>query len=67
MKSGTGIPDDIDKYGKIKAQQAKYEEILNYLSWNGAARVGYIYARATPRNAGKLNLRCSDPRGECYG
>ena len=31
MKSGTGTPDDIDKYGKIKAQQAKYEELLSYL------------------------------------
>ena len=67
LKAGTGIPEDIDKYGKLKAEQTKCEEVMNVLSWNGTAKVGYICARATPRNAGKLFLRCSDPSGDCYG
>ena len=64
---GKGIPEDIDAYGKAQKERADLEEILNYLTWNGTAKPGYIYAKATPRNAGRWMLRCSDPRGECYG
>ena len=43
------------------------DEILSYLSWNGTALPGWIYAKATPRNSGRILVRCSDPRGECFG
>ena len=33
----------------------------------GTAKVGFIYAKATPSNAGKFMVRCSDPKGKCYG
>ena len=56
-----GVPDDIDKYGQLKAEKAKLEEAMDFLSWHQTAKVGYIYAKTTPRNAGKLYLRCSDP------
>ena len=62
-----GVPDDLEKYGKIKEQKAELEIAMNYLTWFNTAKVGYIYAKTTPRNAGNLFLRCSDPRGKRHG
>ena len=62
-----GIPEDINAFGKAKQELADLDEILSYLTWNGTALPGWIYAKATPRNAGRILVRCSDPRGECFG
>ena len=40
---GTGIPEDIDAYGKAPKELSDLDEILNYLTWNGTAKPGYIY------------------------
>ena len=57
----------LEQYGKIKAEKEALEFAMDYMSWYQTAKVGYIYAKTTPRNTGKLYLRCSDPRGRCYG
>ena len=49
-----GVPDDLEKYGKIKKKRAELEIAMNCLTWFNTAKVGYIYAKTTPRNAGKL-------------
>ena len=40
---GTGIPEDINAYGKAQKELSDLDEILNYLTWNGTAKPGYIY------------------------
>ena len=62
-----GIPEDLEELGKANQEVADLEDVLSYFTWNGTAQPGYIYATATPRNAGRLMIRCSDPRGECFG
>ena len=37
------------------------------MTCNQTAKPGYIYSKATLRNAGKLVIRCSNPRGTCFG
>ena len=62
-----GIPEDINEFGKARQDIADIDEILSYLSWSGTALPGWIYSKSTPRNAGRLFIRCSDARGECFG
>ena len=58
---------DINHFGTLKTQKDKLEKAIGYMSCFGTAKVGYIYAKATPRNAGKFMIRCSDPMGKCFG
>ena len=41
-RSGT-VPDDLENYGKIKAEKEALEFALDYMSWYQTAKVGYIY------------------------
>ena len=58
---------DIKAYGETKAKRDKLLKIVNYMICFGTAKAGYIDAKATPRNAGKIIIRCSNPRGTYYG
>ena len=51
----------------MKAEKESLEQAMKYMSWHQTAKVGYIYAKTTPRNAGELFIRCADPRGKCFG
>ena len=57
---------DLTTYGDIKHKTEEYKCGLDYFTWGGSAYVGYIYARATPRGAGRIKPRCSNPRGFCF-
>ena len=62
---------DIKALPDKKAKRDGLLKIVNYMTCFGTAKAGdiyiYIYSKATPRNAGKIIIRCSNPRGTCYG
>ena len=58
---------DIRAFNAKKSQRDALLRIVNYMTCNKTAKPGYIYSKATPRNAGKLIFRCSNPRGNCFG
>ena len=57
---------DIRAFDNKKSQRDALLRIINFMTCNQTAQPGYLYAKATPRNAGKILMRCSNPRGNCF-